>query len=284
MMSTSTTTTTPTYVLGHSEHELQRLILQSRFLGELTEEVFRRAGIGEGMRVLDVGCGAGDVSLLLASMVGPAGAVIGVDRSPDAVRTARERAAAAGLSRVTFLEGDLVDVTLEEPVDAVVGRLVLLYLAEPATALQQLCRFVRPGGIVAFQEMEMTTSRSVPSIPLFDLTMRAIVETFRRARVELDMGSRLFATFRAAGLPAPEMVLRARVESAADSPVYAYLTNTLRSLLPMAERLGVTTAAEVDIDTLAQRLCAEVVRSEAVVIPPSMIGAWTRTSGGIAAA
>jgi SAM-dependent methyltransferase len=52
------------YALGHNHEELQRLIGQSRFLGELTEQVLRAAGIGPDMRVLDVGCGAGDVSFL----------------------------------------------------------------------------------------------------------------------------------------------------------------------------------------------------------------------------
>src|SRR5262245_53692371 len=63
----------PLYVLGHAENELDRLIRQSRFYGELTEALFRRAGIGPGMRVVDVGCGAGDVSVLLASLVGANG-------------------------------------------------------------------------------------------------------------------------------------------------------------------------------------------------------------------
>jgi ubiquinone/menaquinone biosynthesis C-methylase UbiE len=67
--------------LGHSESELQRLLNQSHFYGELTEEVLKRAGIAKGMHILDVGCGAGDVSFLAASIVGPAGSVLGVDSS-----------------------------------------------------------------------------------------------------------------------------------------------------------------------------------------------------------
>ena len=59
---------TTTYILGHDADELDRLIAQARFFGDLTEEVLRRAGVGPGMRVLDLGCGTGDVSFLAARL------------------------------------------------------------------------------------------------------------------------------------------------------------------------------------------------------------------------
>jgi ubiquinone/menaquinone biosynthesis C-methylase UbiE len=268
--------TGPAYLLGHSEAELDRLVTQSRFYGELTEEVLVRAGIGAGMRVLDLGCGAGDVSLLLASMVGPTGSVLGVDRSAEFVQFAQERAACAGFASLTFRESDLTDFRLDAPVDAIVGRFVLLFLADPASVLTRLCPFLRPGGLVVFHEMDMTTGRSFPPVPLYQRVMHWIQETFRRGGAQLDMGSRLFATFRQAGLPGPELLLRARIETPPDSPAYAYLAESVRSVLPMAERLGVTTAAEVQIDTLAGRLRDEVVKAQAVLVLPSVIGAWVR--------
>ncbi len=271
----------PVYVLGHSERELARLISQSRFYGELTEDLLRRAGITTGMRVLDVGCGAGDVSLLIASLVGPTGAVIGVDRSEESVHAAQARAAIAHLSNVTFRQGDVNDLSLESQVDALAGRFVLLYLADPAATLERLCRLVKPGGLVVFQEMDITTTRSVPLVPLYETARLWIAETFRRGGVELDMGSRLFPTFRRAGLPAPQLLLRGRIEGAPDSPAYAYVAQTVRSLLPMAERLGVVTAAEVQIDTLADRIRDEVIGAEAVVVLPTLIGAWTHTPDAV---
>ena len=119
------------YVLGHSAEELNRLIDQARLFGELTEDVFVRAGIGPGMRVLDVGCGAGDVSFLLARMVGPSGTVVGVDRSEDAVAMANARARAMGLAQVSFSQGELEDISLDQPVDVAVGRFVLMYSPQP---------------------------------------------------------------------------------------------------------------------------------------------------------
>lgn len=63
----------------------------------------------------------------------------------------------------------------------------------------------------------------------------------------------------------------------ADSPLYDYLANTVRSILPMLERFGISTAAEVDVDTLAERLRREVVTARGTVLCPPMVGAWART-------
>ena len=80
---------TPHYVLGRSEAESQRLIKQATFLRPSTERVFQKAGISEGMHVLDLGCGAGDVSFLAAELVGPTGSVVGVDLDPGVLAVAR---------------------------------------------------------------------------------------------------------------------------------------------------------------------------------------------------
>ncbi|HEY8686983.1 MAG TPA: class I SAM-dependent methyltransferase [Chloroflexota bacterium] len=70
------------------------------------------------MRVLDAGCGPGDVALLAAGMVGPRGDVVGVDNSPTALETARVRVARAGLTNVSFVEGDLRSIEIEDEFDA----------------------------------------------------------------------------------------------------------------------------------------------------------------------
>src|SRR3954463_11117379 len=136
------------YILGHGSEEHRRLMLQSRFVGELTESVFARAGLAQGMRVLDIGCGAGDVSFLAAAFVGPSGSVLGIDQSPESISLARERAKAAGLAHVRVEVARLEEFREEGPFDALVGRLVLLYLKEPAVVLRQLAERVRPGGVV----------------------------------------------------------------------------------------------------------------------------------------
>jgi SAM-dependent methyltransferase len=229
------------------------------------------------MRVLDVGCGAGDVSFLLARMVGPSGAVFGVDRSEEAVALATARAQALGLARVSFWQGDIEDISLDRPVDAAVGRFVLMYSAEPSIALRRVAANVRAGGIVAFQEMNVEETKSFPQVDLFEQSMRWIIETLHREKVKTLMGLGLYRTFVEAGLPPPQMIMGARVEGSPDSRGYQIVAQVVKSLLPVMEKLGVANEKELQIETLAQRLRDEVLSRGAVIVLPPLVGAWTRT-------
>lgn len=264
------------YILGHHSDELQRLIHQSRYLGELTEDILHKAGLEPGMSVLDVGCGAGDVSFLAAKLVGRAGSVIGIDRSSEAVALARQRAEDVGFQNLKFEQADLEQFSPNLQVDALIGRLVLLYMRDPAGSLRGWSKAVRRGGIVAFHEMVMSGMRSVPPAPTYDKAGGHVIEAFRRAGNEVDMGLHLYETFTAAGLPAPEMLMGGRVEGEPDAQGYLAIAGIVRTLLPAMERFGLWSAAEADVDTLAARMRDEVVAGGGVIVAPPLVGAWTR--------
>jgi SAM-dependent methyltransferase len=269
-------TSTQGYVLGHDDAELERLMLQSRFFGVLTEQLLRDAGLAPGMTVLDVGCGAGDVSLLAARMVGPRGRVIGVDASAAAIALARRRAQAMGFEHVELRTGDLATFDLDGPVDALIGRLVLIHLPDPSAVLKRLAARVAPGGIIAFHEIHIAGAMAVPPCPLFETLVRRLHETLQRVGVDPSTGLRLAQIFLGAGLPKPEMLLGARVEHHTGTEVYANFVEITRTLLPAMEKTGVATRAEVDLPTLRDRLCAEAAANSATLVGPALIGAWTR--------
>ena len=267
----------PAYVLGHAEEELQRLVEQSRFFGDLTEQILLNAGVANGMHILDIGCGAGDVTFLAAKLVGSTGKVLGADKSPEAISAARKRAEATQVQNVTFIESDILKLELEQPVDAIIGRFVLMHQPDPAAALRHVLTYLRKGGVVAFHEMDFTCPpASLPRVPLMDQAANWIVETMRRGGVETQMGLKLYHTFVRVGLPAPSMHLSARVETERDSPFYSYVAQTVRTFLPIMETLGVATADEVQVDTLAARMSDEVANADAVITSQFLIGAWAR--------
>src|SRR5215468_12353824 len=111
--------------------EYNRLIEQAELIRPLTERMFRAAGLGPGMHVLDIGCGAGDVSFLVSEIVGPQGSVVGIDLDGEVIRFADERRAARGGANVVFRESDARSVGSERLFDAAVGRHVLIYMSDP---------------------------------------------------------------------------------------------------------------------------------------------------------
>jgi SAM-dependent methyltransferase len=271
-------TKSPAYLMGRSEAETRRLIAQHQLYARFTRRLLEDAGIAEGMKILDVGSGAGDVALLAAELVGPTGSVVGVDQDPGVLDTARARAEASGLTNVSFHAGDLREGITGDDFDAVVGRLVLLYVPDPAETLWVLVERLKPGGIVAFGEFNflpesMVTHPPTPSGESLWAWMQAVVHG-----IGLDpaTGYHLRNTFLDAGLPEPEMNVCAPVGGGPDFPGYDYGAESLRSMLPLILKLGIATEEEVEIDTMAQRLRADVVASGGVIKTPELVGAWTR--------
>ncbi len=265
------------YVLGHAEGELQRLAMQSQYWSEVTMEVLQKSGLEPGMRVLDVGCGAGDVSLMAAGLVGPSGAVLGVDRSPEAVQSARARAASLDVGQASFDVADIDDIDPALRFDAVIGRLVLMYMTDPAATLRQLVRQLGPGGIVAFIEMDMRVARSVPSVPGIETVLRWVRQTFERAGASLDLGPQLWKVFRDAGLPEPALVVCQKLDPPTSAAGTEMLSGIVRSLAPMMEKFGVATRAEIRIEVLQRELHEAQSNCGAAFLTPCIVGACSRT-------
>jgi ubiquinone/menaquinone biosynthesis C-methylase UbiE len=268
----------PDYLLGHTERELDRLIRQSALYGDLTEYTLRCAGLAPGMHVLDVGCGAGDVSLLAAAIVGREGHVTGVDQNGGALELARTRAHRAGISNLAFEQGDILSLAYRGRFDAVIGRLVLPYLGDPVAGVRAFSGYLKPGGLIYFQEFALPRVSSLPKVDLMDEAVRVISETFAKANIPLYMGLQIPQLFQAAGLPVPSLLGMSRVETGPASPGYEYLAETVRSVLPLAEKLGVTTATALDVDTLADRMREETVAKGALLRMPELIAGWTRVA------
>jgi ubiquinone/menaquinone biosynthesis C-methylase UbiE len=267
----------PDYLFGQSAGEAERLRLQARMFAPYTARFLQDAGISPGMKVLDVGTGAGDVALLAAGLVGREGAVVGIDVNADLIAAARARAAAAGMGNVSFAVGDAASAELDRDFDAVVGRCVLFFAREPAVLVRRLTGYVRDGGIVAFQEPANATlaPMSLPHSQLLERLWTWILETYRRADMDLFMGLRLRSIFARAGLPAPEMHLDAAAGGGPDWPGYEYMARLIRTLLPQITRLGVAPEEDVGIDTLADRLRAEI-GDDGVAVTWGFITAWAR--------
>lgn len=147
--------------------------------------------------MLDFGCGRGDVAFRAAARVGASGMVLGLDRDESALSTARDRARSLKWSTDAFTRQEPASIAAAyPPFDAIVGRRVLMYLADPAETLAELATALRPGGVMGFQEHDATLTASVPdALPLFHRARAWIWDTVTAEGGNRHMGD--FAAYRA---------------------------------------------------------------------------------------
>ena len=266
------------YPLGYSDLEAKRLLWQAALAEDMLEDCLRRGGLERGMRVLDLGSGLGDVSFLAARFVGREGSVTGVERWGPSLQIACGRREEKGLRNVKFVQSTLEDFQSEENFDAIIGRFILQYVPTRVQILMRLKRYLNGGGIVIFQELDNSGASEFPPSKLFSDVRGWISLAFQATGSVHDMGALLPRTFLEAGLPRPQMISMGRVESGPDTPYHEFLTDVLRSVLPVLHQISGPTPETIDIDTLADRLRHDAVTHERTLYSSRVVSAWAKAA------
>jgi predicted O-methyltransferase YrrM len=270
-------TTKSEYVMGHTDRERRRLSLQASILNPLTDSFLRRAGVSAGMNVLELGCGIGEVSLIVARLVGPHGHLHGIDIDPAAVEIARSRINSAGHDHVTFEQVGVMEHAPNVKYDAVIGRHILIHMKDALAALHKAVSMVPEGGLVAFQEYDLSLLRSgYPELPLMSRMGGYVVEFARRAVPKPDIGTQLFYLMQEAGLPPPECRAEIIMDGGPHSPIYEWVTETVISLSPGFQAVGMEPLPCTDSATLTRQLREEAMEKRGVAFAPMMVGAFAR--------
>jgi SAM-dependent methyltransferase len=191
---------------------------------------------------------------------------------------ARRRAAEAGLTNVTFERADVTAWRPPGPLDAVVGRFILTHLDDPVAQVALAADLVRPGGIVAFMDVALVTRAAQPELPLLTAYNRWLLETLRRVGRPIDMALRLAAVYTAAGLTRTTLTTAAPAERGGDAVGYSVVAGDVVGLLPLMEKVGVATSAEIGPETFEQRLRTQAAEHDAVLLNPLVVGASARTA------
>ena len=263
------------YVLGHTASEQLRLIRQAQVLAPATEHFLRDAGIVSGMRVLDIGCGMGDVTMLIARLVGPAGRIVSIDIDHASIETARKRTSTAGLGNVTFRQADISTFTDIEAFDATVGRLVLEFLPDTTAIISKLCGLLSPGGVIALQEPTWKIWLAYTShLPLRMAVTTLIRDTFLAGGVNTEMELPIYQGFVAADLTSPQLRVDLPI---GDSPEFrSLLHELLLTVWERAEALRLPLDKLGDPTTLASRLNDELDANKSFASFVGLVGAFAR--------
>lgn len=233
------------YILATGAQDAERLHILNQVYGSASEAALLRAGLGQGMRVAEVGCGSGNMTCWIARQVGAQGAVVGVDKSPAQIELARRQASEAGLRNVTFTVGDVYSTGLPPgSFDLAYCRFILIHLRRPAEALSAMRDLVRLGGCVVCEELDLSHWLCEPPESCMEQFIRLNLALGDRRGEDFRLGRRLPALFRQAGFAAPmvsghfPLVLRGQEKQ--------LLWRTFVEFAPALVEEGLATKEEID--------------------------------------
>ena len=189
------------YVLGSSDPERQRLIRQARNYAGAASWLLEQAGVAPGWRAVDLGCGPIGIMDLLCDRVGAAGETVGVDSAARMIAMARDVAAELELTNLTLVEAEATGTGLERAsFDFAHARHLLVNVPDPERVVAELAALVRPGGIVALEELDWVSWICQPPHPAWDRLRDALRDFRARRGLDVYMGRRLPGLLRGAGL------------------------------------------------------------------------------------
>ena len=265
------------YVIRGGVEGRERLRLLSEVMGPSTRALLAEVGIPPGSTCLDVGCGGGDVTFELARAVGPSGRVLGVDRDQTKLDIATREAGEMGLSNVAF---ETRDVTAWEPgelFDVVYGRFILTHLAKPAALVSAMCRHIRPGGAMIVEDIDFRGNFAEPDCPAFRRYVELYTKSVQNRGADPNIGPRLPALLRAAGLDRVGMKL---VHPAALEGGIKLLTCvTLESIAAAVLEDGLAT--EQDLRATVDELYAFARDPHTVIGGPRVFQSWGHSTGTV---
>jgi SAM-dependent methyltransferase len=236
-----------------------------------------RIGVAPGWRAVDLGCGPLGILDLLSERVGPGTSVTGLDRELRMIAMARASLAERPWVRARLLESDAAATGLRRAsFDLAHARLVLVNVPNPAAVLAEMAALVRPGGVVATQEVDWLSWTCEPPHPAWDRLLAANEAVWNGRGLDVRIGRRLPGLLRAAGLVDVEFKVHARAFHPGE-PYHSLLLTFTR--LHRAEILARGLLNEWELDGAMAALEAHLAKPGTLTIYALFCQAWGRKPG-----
>jgi SAM-dependent methyltransferase len=229
---------------------------------EITRKLIESAGIKLGMRIMDLGCGNGNVSFLLSGYVGPDGIVVGVDANETAIKDAIGKSVEDGISNTNFFVEDITKGFKNEysDFDAIIVRRVLMYLQNPVETITKATKCLKPNGVFLVQENDLSlTPIGFHSMPLHEKIIKLITRTLESENVNFKMGFDLNAVLANSGLKIEKIWAEAVLSTQNQHTTWAFLADVMKDR--MLKHSIISNVAELELDTLSDRLYAERMKN-----------------------
>lgn len=260
------------YVIAGGRTGYDRLLLLARDRWPDTQALLQRAGVGPGMRCLDLGCGGGEVTFELARMVAPGGFAVGIDMDEVKLALAREAARERGVENVEFRAQNVNE--WDEPVsyDVVFSRFLLQHLSQPVALLRKMWAAVRPGGVIVVEDVDHEGWGCYPPNEGLAFFKSVFCQTLDRAGGDHAVGPKLYGYFLDAGIPEPQVTLVHPLHIADEGKALAL--STLDATAPVMLTEGLATADE--IAAARASLAAYTADPRSLILGPRNFKLWAR--------
>lgn len=151
------------YVLEVGKKGFDRLKFVNEVFGDHSKNFLTRAGLKEGKRILEIGCGTGSMTTWIAKQVGTKGHVTAIDASEKQIEIAKNAAERAGITNIEFVCSTIESLNLKnESIDFVYCRLLLMHLVDPKSILINIKKYLKVGGVIACEEPQSSSLITTP--------------------------------------------------------------------------------------------------------------------------
>lgn len=255
-----------TYVLATGAAAVHRLWTLHGIYAPAGKRALRRAGLRPGMRIADFGCGVGVTTRMFSDMTGPSGTVLGIDLHAPQLDEARSICGRSGRDNVSFLHADACETKLPDAsFDLVYCRFLLLHLPNPEACLREMCRVLKPGGILVVEDGDLSSAESVPPTAINAFAYLFSRLGFARG-LNYSLSRNLYHMVKAAGIADPELEIHQPAVIRGDAR--SFLKWSVEEAGPAMVNAGLLSQAELE-RTLTD-MQAAVEDLNVLILPPRM--------------
>jgi ubiquinone/menaquinone biosynthesis C-methylase UbiE len=255
---------------GHEGYERLKLLARERWPS--TRALLERAGLGPGMRCIDLGCGGGEVTLQIARMIAPDGEIVGIDMDEIKLARARDAAADRGVTNVEFRALNVREWSEPGSYDAVFCRFVLQHLSNPVDVLARMWDAVRPEGALIVEDADFDGWCCHPPNEGFAFFLRAYGQAVAHWGGDHVLGRRLYYYFLEIGIPHPNVSVV--------QPIYIEGEGKTLPLSTLAASrdaiIDAGVASEAELNAALEQLAGLTNDPRSLISGPRIFQVWSR--------
>ena len=261
------------YAIRGGNEGKERLDVLARVLLPTTTQLLDHVGLIRGMKCLDIGCGGGHVTILMARTIGPEGRVIGADTDAKILALAREDAKAAKATNVEFQQQDACAGLWHNEFDVAYARFLLSHLNEPGNCLAAMVEACLPGGTIVIEDTDFAGSFCYPPCAAYERYKELYQELVERRGGDANIGPKLPTMLRRAGIQDIQLNVIQPAHVDGEGKLMASLTMARISDALTAEGL----AAESEAQQILTQLNHLAADRETVISLPRIFQVWGKT-------